>query len=487
MNEFASNQQEERMLHKTYLSQTISRLTDGLNHGDEYLEQLQADVIGAVLVQGDSGYDAARSAWNLNVEQRPAVIVLAQAVADVVAAVRYARQTGLGIAVQATGHGVVRAADDALLIVTAGLKDVQIDEGMATARVEAGVRWGEVLEHAQRAGLAPLLGSSPHVGVMGYTLGGGMGWLARKYGMALDSVLAFEVVMPDGRLVHASAREHTDLFWGLRGGGGALGIVTAMEIALYPVTTVYGGNLFYPAALAKAVLTRYRDWVQTLPDAMTTSVVIMNYPPIPAVPEALRGQTMVIVRGCYAGDVAEGQRLIDEWRTWHAPQIDAFRAMPFNEVAAISMDPVDPMPSKHTGAWLSGLSDAAIDALVRGGVPQNEPLPLVFIELRHAGGAIARHGGAAFSHRNGVFNLFINGLTPTPEAKAAFTRHTDAIKAQLQPVMTGGVYLNFLEGEEAQRRTQDGYSPEAYARLTALKTAIDPTNRLAYSYNVQPV
>ncbi len=474
------------MLHKTYLSQTISRLSDGLQRGDEYLEQLQTEMTGAVLVEGDADYDAARSAWNLNVDQRPAVIVLAQTVADVVAAVRYARQTGLGIAVQSTGHGVVRAADDALLIVTAGLRGIQIDEDMATARVEAGVRWGEVLELAQRVGLAPLLGSSPNVGVMGYTLGGGMGWLARKYGMALDSVLAFEVVTPDGRLVRASAREHTELFWGLRGGGGAFGIVTAMEIALYPVTTVYGGNLFYPASQAKAVLSRYREWVQTLPDAMTTSVVIMNYPPIPAAPEPLRGQTMVIVRGCYAGDVAEGERLIDEWRTWRAPQIDAFRSMPFSEVASISMDPVNPMPSKHTGAWLSGLTDDAIDALVRGGTPQAGPPPLVFIELRHAGGAITRQDGGAFSHRDGVFNLFINGLTPTPAAREAFTQHTDAIKAQLQPVMTGGVYLNFLEGEEARRRTQAGFHPDAFARLTALKAVIDPNNRMAHSYDIRP-
>lgn len=476
------------MIRNDFLTQTIARLSEKPEQGDEYLEQLQSEVCGVVLVYGDPGYDEARRAWNLNVDQHPAVIVVAEDPRDVVAAVRYARQTGLGIAVQSTGHGVVRAANDALLIVTAGLKDVQIDEGMNTARVEAGARWGEVLEKAQRVGLAPLLGSSPNVGVMGYTLGGGMGWLARKYGMALDSVLAFEVVTPDGRLVHASARENTELFWGLRGGGGALGIVTAMEINLYPVTSVYGGNLFYPAAMAKQVLTRYRDWVQTLPDAMTTSVVIMNYPPIPAVPEPLRGQTMVIVRGCFAGDVEEGKRLIDEWRAWCAPQIDAFRTMPFSEVASISMDPVNPMPSKHTGAWLWGLTDDAIDALVRGGVPQNEPLPLVFIELRHGGGAIARYDGedAAFSHRMGVFNLFINGLTPTPEARDAFTRHTDVIKAQLQPVMTGGVYLNFLEGEEARRRTQDGYSAEAYARLTALKTAFDPTNRLAYSYDIRP-
>lgn len=476
------------MIRNDFLTQTIARLSEKPEQGDEYLEQLQSEVYGIVLVHGDPGYDEARHAWNLNVDQHPAVIVVAEDSRDVGAAVRYARQTGLGIAVQATGHGVVRAANDALLIVTAGLKDVQIDEGMNTARVGAGVRWGDVLEKAQRIGLAPLLGSSPNVGVMGYTLGGGMGWLARKYGMALDSVLAFEVVTPDGRLVHASARENVELFWGLRGGGGALGIVTAMEINLYPVTTVYGGNLFYPATMAKQVLTRYRDWVQTLPDAMTTSAVIMNYPPIPAVPEPLRGQTMVIVRGCYAGDVAEGERLIDEWRAWCAPQIDAFRTMPFSEVALISMDPVDPMPSKHTGAWLSGLTDDAIDALVRGGVPQNGPLPLVFIELRHGGGAIARNGGegAAFSHRTGVFNLFINGLTPTLEARDAFTRHADVIKAQLLPVMTGGVYLNFLEGEEARRRTQDGYSVKAYARLTALKAAFDPTNRLAYSYDIRP-
>lgn len=474
------------MIHNHSPIEVRPNSTVRLHRSDEYLEQLMEEVCGELWLPGEAGYEAARRAWNLTIDQHPAGIVVAEQASDVAASVRFANQAGLNIAVQATGHGVVRAADDALLIITSNLKDVQIDEDMRTARVEAGALWGDVLIKAQSVGLAPLLGSSPHVGVMGYTLGGGMGWLARKYGMALDSVLAFEVVTPDGRPLRASARENSELFWGLRGGGGAFGVVTAMEINLYPVTTVYGGNLFYPASQAKAVLTRYRDWVHTLPDAMTSSVVIMNYPPLPAVPEPLRGQTMVIVRGCYAGDVEEGKRLIDEWRQWCAPQIDAFRAMPFSEVASISMDPVDPMPSHHTGAWLADLTDGAIDALVRGGVPQQGPLPLVFIEVRHAGGAIARHNNGAFSHRDGIFNLFINGLTPTPEASAAFTQHAEAIKAQLQPVLTGGVYLNFLAGEEARRRTSAGFSPESFALLSALKAAIDPNNRMAYSYAIPP-
>ena len=467
---------------------TTARLSERAQRSDEYLEQLQSEVKGSVILRPDAGYDAARRGWNLTVDQRPALIVAAKEAGDIAAAVRYARHTGLGIAVQSTGHGVARAADDALLILTTALTDVRIDAATQTAWVGAGAQWGMVLEAAQRHGLAPLLGSSPNVGVIGYTLGGGMGWLARKHGLALDSVLAFDVVTADGRSLRVSEREHPELFWGLRGGGGSLAIVTAMQIRLFPVTTVYGGNLFYPASMAKGVFARYRDWVATLPDEMTTSVVLMNFPPIPAVPEPLRGQSMVMVRGCYAGPVEAGQRLVDTWRTWHAPAIDMFAAMPFTQVATISNDPVDPMPAKSTGAWLASLSDASIDALIAGTLPQQGPPIITFTELRHAGGAIAKADahGAAFSHRDGRFNMVSIGVTPTPDALEAFTAHTAALRAAIAPDLHGGAYLNFLDGEEMRQRTRAAFSAEHFARLTALKAAIDPHNRLAYSFDIRP-
>ena len=357
-----------------------------------------------------------------------------------------------------------------------------------TAWVEAGAKWGEVLAKTQAVDLAPLLGSSPDVGVVGYTLGGGFGWLGRKYGLAADSVRFFEVVTADGRLLRAGETENSDLFWGLRGGGGSLGIITGMEIKLYPVSTVYGGNLIYPIELAKAVFSRYRNWIASAPDELTSSIALMNFPPIPEIPDPLRGQSFVMVRGCYCGPVEQGEALIQMWREWQAPFIDDFKVMPFSQVATISNDPVDPLPGLSTGAWLRTLSDEAIDILIQHLAPGDGPSPLVFAEVRHVGGAVARVNSQANAYGNREASLLLQmaGVTPTPEAHRHLAHYTAQIKAQLRPYLTGGVYLNFLEGEESQQRVADGFSPEAYRRLTALKAAYDPDNHLHSGFNILP-
>ncbi|RIK41802.1 MAG: FAD-binding oxidoreductase [Chloroflexi bacterium] len=448
---------------------------------------LQARVQGRVITPDDLQYTAARQAWNLTVDQYPAAIVAAQEAADVAEAVRFAREHDLGIAVQATGHGNVRPANGALLILTAGLDTLRIDPARQTAWVGAGLKWQRVLDAAQAVGLAPLLGSSPDVGAVGYTLGGGMGWLARKYGLSADSVHAFEVVTMDGQLRRASAMENSDLFWGLRGGGGSLGIVTSMEIQLYPVTTVYGGNLFYPIDQAQAVFVRYREWVANAPDELTSSIVIMNFPPIPDVPEPMRGQSFVIVRGCYAGPVAEGEKLLQFWRAWQTPLIDDFKPMPFSAVATISAEPIDPLPIFSTGAWLRTLSDEAIATLIRYGAAHNGS-PLLFAEVRHAGGAMARvqPEAGAYSNRGANHLLHMLGIASTPEVGIALRQHTDQVKSALQPDLTGGVYMNFLEGEESRQRVSQGFTPAAYQRLTRLKAVYDAENRLAYAFNITP-
>ena len=288
------------------------------------LDHLRASVTGQVITPNNDAYDKARQAWNLTVDQHPALIVVAQTDIDIVEAVKFANMQGLDIAVMATGHGTIREADHSMLIVTSQLTDVRVSVEAQTAWVSAGAKWGRVLEAAQAVGLAPLLGSSPDVGAVGYTLGGGMGWLARKYGLSTDSVNRFELVTADGQMLRASATENADLFWGLRGGGGNFGVITGMEIQLYPVTTVYGGNLFYPADKAKEVYAHYRHWIANAPDELTSSVVLMNFPPVPEVPEFLRGQSFVIVRGCYSGPMEEGEELLKHWRTWQAPLIDDF-------------------------------------------------------------------------------------------------------------------------------------------------------------------
>ena len=451
-------------------------------------EQLQAEFFGAVILPNSDHYAAARQAWNLTVDQHPELIVAATCAADVAAAVRYAHQVGLPVAVQATGHGVRRPANGALLILTGQMNGVEVDPVTETAWIECGAQWKVVLAAAQPYGLAPLLGSSPEVGAVGYTLGGGMGWLARKYGMAADSVRYFEGVTPEGSIVRASQSENPELFWALRGGGGSFGIVVGMEIDLYPVATVYGGNVIYPVVEAGEVLRRFRTWIAEMPEEMTASVVLMNFPPIPQVPEPLRGQSVVMVRGCYAGDLAAGEALVNTWREWQPPLIDDFNVMPFSQVGTISSDPVDPVPGLSTGAWLARLSDASIEQLIRYVVPSGGPPLITKAEIRHAGGAIARgeEQGGAYSHRNADLILQLVSITPTPAALAASERHAAALKAALQPDFTGAVFLNFLDGEEALRRTQDAYSAGNFQRLQAIKRQIDPSDRFHHGFAIQP-
>jgi hypothetical protein len=452
------------------------------------LDQLQAEIQGEVFVPGDAQYDAARQAWNLSVNQHPAVILVAHSAADIVAGVRYAQAANVGIAVQSTGHGVIRPADDSLLVITTPMTGVQVNAAAQTAWVEAGAKWGAVLEQAQAFGLTPLLGSSPTVGAVGYTLGGGMGWLARKYGLAIDSVIAFEVATAAGELVRTSQNEHADLFWGLRGGGGGFGIVTGMEIKLYPVATVYGGNLFYPIDQAQAVFTRYREWIKSAPEDLTSSVSMMNFPPIPALPDFLRGQSFVIVRGCFAGEAAEGEALLRYWRDWQTPILDNWRVMPFSEVASISADPQDPLPGLSTGTWLRDLSDETIATIMRYSVPQGGPAPFLKVEVRHAGGAIAHQSAQAnaYSHRDSTLILQAVGITPTPDAYHALEELVTQFKHDLEPDLTGGVYMNFLEGKEARSRTPQGFSTANFQQLQALKARYDATNRFRHSYDIPP-
>lgn len=447
---------------------------------------LQARVQGAVIVPGDADYDSTRMAWNLSFQHHPAVIVVAENAADVVEAVRFARAEEMEIAVQATGHGFVRGADGSMLIITSKMTGVHVNPEAQTAYVEGGVKWGKVLELAQAEGLAPLLGSSPDVGAVGYTLGGGIGWLARKYGLSADSVNYFDIVTADGVLRRASASENSDLFWALRGGGGSFGVVVGMEIRLYPVTMVYAGNLFYPITAAKEVYARFREWIANAPDELTTSVSLMNYPPIPDVPEFLRGQSFVIVRGAYTGRMEDGEELLRYWREWQAPVIDMFGPLPFTQADKISNDPVDPMPAFVTSIWLKDLDDEAVDTILEY---MNPASGLIFTEVRYVGGgAIARvdPDSAAYSNRDASLVMETVGVAPTPEIFQALDAYANAYKKALEPHATGRVYMNFLEGEEKQRRTKDAYRPENYRRLTIIKAKYDPQNVFSHSFAIPP-
>ncbi len=443
---------------------------------DELRKKLPA---GAVLAPGEPGFDEHRLAWNLAFEHHPAVIVKPTDGGDVAVAVGHAAEVGLAVAVQATGHGVIRPADDAMLIVMTDVDDVVVDPENWTARIGAGAKWQKVLDLATALGLAPLLGSTPDVGAVGYTLGGGMGWLARKYGLSADHVRSIDIVTADGVLRTASPESESELFWALRGGGaGSLGVVTSIEIDLVPVTSIYAGNLLYPAGMARDVFARYREWLPAIPDELTSSVCLMNFPPIEDVPEIIRGRSFTIVRGAFIGSDAEGEHLLRHWRRWRIPELDMWGRIPMAEIATVSNDPLDPMPAVVTTEWVDDITDRLADILTRAVFEQDGPSPVLFAELRHAGGAMARAPEVpnAYGNRERRHLLEAVGIGFDAAAMARLEAFLGQLRADLSSHVAGGAYLNFLEGDEKVRRASEGFDEAAWERLRALKAELDPGN-----------
>ncbi len=436
---------------------------------------------------GDEGYDQARAAWNLNGHHRPATVVMAERPDDVLAAVRYARTRGLGVGVMATGHGTSVACDGGVLVNTSRMRRVHVDPRSRTARVEAGVKWADVVPEAAAHGLAGLPGSSTQVGVVGYTMGGGFGWLGRKYGFAADSVTSAEVVTADGRLVRASAEENADLLWGLRGGGGNFGIVTALEFRLHPVEQVYGGNLYYPVDRAREVLELYASWNRTLPDEMMSAATFRSFPPLPQVPEHLRGRSFIAVRGCYCGeDLEAGEQLSKPVRrALGEPAVDTFAVMPTARLDSISMDPVDPIGAHTHNEMLRDLSPATIDTLVALGTDS----PLVMLEARQLGGALSRPAGelSPMGRSGARFTMNAIGVTPTPESAGAVRSYLAELAKAVRPHTSGTSYLNFLDLDGATpERVRAAYSPADWTRLVELKDTYDPHNLFRFNRNIPP-
>lgn len=448
------------------------------------IEHLREAVSGRVITPDDDAYDQSRSAWDLTYKSYPAVIVVAQNTQDIVAAVNFAHEANLSIAVQSTGHGMQYAADDNLLIITSQMRGVTVDVHENTARAEAGAIWKDILDKSTPLGLAPLLGSSPHVGVVGYTLGRGIGWLSRRYGFAADSLRGIELVTSDGKIRRASPTEHAELFWGLRGGGGNFGVVTALEFELYPVPTIYGGDMTYPGDAAGDALRFFREWVKTAPDELTASIAVMKFPSLPFVPKEMWGKQQVIVRAAYDGDVQVGESYIQQWLDWRTPLTNTFHEMPFAEIGTIQKDPVNPTAGFGSNELARELSDGLIEVILRHMTRADSPM--TFTEIRHAGGAITRFpaDANAIAHRDAEFYVNVAGLTPTPEAYEAVKQYVPQYKADLRPYVMGGVYLNFMKGAEAKERIHDAFPPEIFERLLALKQQYDPQNRFRYSYQL---
>jgi FAD/FMN-containing dehydrogenase len=441
-----------------------------------------------VHVAGDPGYDAARCAWNLAVDQRPAAVALPRSTAEVRDVVRAATVAGLRVAPQSTGHnaGPLAAQDlaDVVVVRTSRMAGVSVDAERRTARVEGGTVWLPAVEAAGEHGLAALHGSSPDVGIAGYSLGGGMGWYARKLGLATNSLTAVELVLADGSLVRADAGENSELFWALRGGGGSFGVVTALEFSLYRIASAYAGMLVWDASEAREVLRTWASWAPEAPDEVTTSFRILHLPPVPEIPRPLRGRSVAVVDGAVLGTDVHGRAVLGGLRALR-PEIDTFDRVPSSSLVRLHMDPEGPTPAVSDSAMLGGLPDAAVDAFVSGaGVDSTSSL--LMAELRQLGGALGRPhpDGGALSHLDGAFVAFAGALAMTPEMAAHGHADAQRFTAALAPWANGRSYLNFAENAVDPRT---GYSASAWRRLTGVRSAVDPSGVFVANHPVPPV
>ena len=431
---------------------------------------------GVLALPGEELHTRLSTPWNVAVHTRPAAVVEVRSADDVVAVVRHAAATGARVAVQATGHGIAEDLDGALLVHTGRLDECVVHPD-GWARVGAGVRWQQVLDAAAPHGLAPLCGSAPGVGVVGYTTGGGLGPIARTHGFASDRVRAVEVVTGDGVLRRCTPDQHPDLFWALRGGKGAVGVVTALEFDLVPLSRVLGGAVYFDGTDAGTVLHTWRQWCAELPREATTSVALLQLPPLPGVPEPLAGRLTVAVRFVWTGDPAEGERVLAPVRSCATPLIDTVGTLPFAAIGAVHADPVDPMPTHEASDLLRELPADAVDALLAVAGPGSGS-PQVIVELRQLGGALAEAPAvaSALCHRDAAFSLVAIGVLAPPIA-AVVPAHGEAVREALAPWATGATLPNFSAGTGAERLARS-YDEPTLARLSALAAQYDPAGVL---------
>jgi FAD/FMN-containing dehydrogenase len=445
---------------------------------------------GELLLPASPGYDAARRIWNGSIDRRPACIARCTGVADVVAAVRFAGERDLVVAVRSGGHGVGGQAlcDDGLVIDLSPMKGIQVDPAARTARAQAGVLWGELDRETQLHGLATVGGIVTHTGIAGLTLGGGIGWLMRKYGATVDNLLSVDLVTADGELVTASESLNPDLFWGVRGGGGNFGVVTSFEYRLHPVgPTVLAGPIFHLLEDAREVLRFYRDFAAAAPDELTTIFELSVAQPLPFLPAEVHGKPIVMVGACYAGATNEGLEVVRPLKEFGNPIADLLEPKPYRALQSM-FDPF--VPHGWHRYWksveLPPLTDQAIDTLVEHASAQTSPQSYCIVF--QLGGALSRVGpeDTAFSQRDAAYNVNINAVwledDPEPERHIAWAR--DFFDA-LQPNASGRVYVNFL-GDEGQDRVRAAYGERNYQRLARLKRAYDPTNFFRLNQNILP-
>ena len=451
-----------------------------ISSDEAILQELREGLRGALLGPDDAGYDAARAVWNGMIDKRPALIARCAGVADVMQAVTFARTHTLPLSVRGGGHNITGSAvcDGGLMIDLSLMKGIRVDPLGRTVRAQGGVTWAEFDHETQAFGLATTGGFVPTTGIAGLTLGGGFGYLMRRCGLACDNLLSVDLVTADGRLRTASATEHADLFWGLRGGGGNFGVATALEYRLHPVgPLVLGGLILHPIAQAREAVQFYRAVTSTVPDELTIQLGLLTLPD---------GQPVVAFITCYSGPLAQGEEVIRPLRAFGTPVADMVTVMPYTAVQALGGPLYPPGRLNYwKSSFLRDLSDAAIDTMIEHFAAVPSPLSGVFLEL--LGGAMSRVGPheTAFGDRTAPYSLIITSEWTDPDASARNVQWARDLWAAMQPFAKEGVYVNYLDRGEEQR-IKAAHGAENYARLVALKNTYDPTNLFRLNHNIVP-
>ena len=447
------------------------------------LSPLRDRFTGDLQTSADPGWDEARRAWNLAVDQHPAVVAIPEDAADVARAVRFARDRGIRVAVQGTGHNAAAHGDLAgvLLIKTERLRDVRVEPATRTARVGAGVTWGEVVGPAAEHGLAALAGSSHDVGIVGYSLGGGVSWLARKHGLAAERITAIEFVSAHGDLREVTALTDPDLFWAIRGGGGNFGVVTAMEFELLPITEVYAGALFFPYERAGEVLEAWRQWTRSVPDEVTSVGRMIQIPPIPDVPEFLRGRSFTVIEATFLGTEQQGAELLAPLREL-GPEMDTFAIVTPPDLLALHMDPPGPVPGQGDHQMLADLDAESLQRLGAAVGPGTDS-PLLSFEFRHIGGALGRRGegSGALGALGGRYMTFAVGMLMDPAMAPPLQTAFAAAREALEVVDSGAAYLNFAES-----RVEPGaiFGERTLGRLREIRANVDPEGMFLANHSI---
>ena len=445
---------------------------------------------GRLIGAGQADYDTARAVWNGVIDRRPRAIARCIGTADVVAAVRFARDHDLEIAIRGGGHNVAGTAvcDDGIVIDLSAMRAVRVDLANRRAWVQGGALWGDVDHETQAHGLATTGGIVSHTGVAGLTLGGGIGWLMRKHGLTVDNLLAADVVTADGARLRASEEEHPDLFWALRGGGGNFGVVTSFEFRLHPVgPTVLAGPILWDASDAGEVLRFYRDFIRDAPDELGTVVRFGAAPPLPVIPEDLHGRRVVMVGTCYAGPIEDGERVVRPLRASRTPLLDLVGPAPYAGFqSAIDSTVVHGWNYYWKSTHLPELGDELIDVIATHAFSCSSPRS--YVALFHLQGAVSRveEGATAFGNRQASHAITLDGAwrpgEDFGERDTAWAREFFAALGRFRE----GVYVNFLGGDEAPERVREAYGNTVYDRLVDVKTAYDPDNVFHYNQNIHP-